>query len=404
MDRISTVHAAPRKPQVSLNEVKSLEGIWGIFFTAPGSLPVAWFRMALVVVIAGLGWVSVGGSAPRSGRIPLHVDLSVSSGYDDNIFLFSRFEINRIEAGTVPYRIPYSTWDDWISRFGITLALPWEHANGWETRLEGSAAANFYAINHVKNYQSYAVSLRQTFGERWWIQTSFSIIPSYYLREFFDRDLRIRAGCDYENRTFEAKLRYRSPWQSYLYPFYQFKTYYYNRYFTEFDAESNTIGLAVDQLITRRWKASGSYRFTKSDNVGGGGPTASPTEDTEYGDANFGEDEFRLGGAFTPRRLLGKPWEFSASVRLRIRNYTTDNSVQNDPFHAGREDTRWEVEPKVSVDVLRNLTLWASFQYEQRHTDSSVDIVREFKDFVRRTYFVGLEYQLLPLPKSKHRR
>lgn len=365
-------------------------------------------RITVMVVIVGFGWVSVSGSAPRSARrahaIPLHVDLSFSSGYDDNIFLFSAFEINRIKDGTVPYNIPYSTWDDWLSSLGITMALTWEHANGWETRLEGSASATFYAVNHIKNYQRYAASVRQTFGERWWIQTSFSVIPSYYLREFLDRDLQLRTGCDYENRTFESRLRYRTPWQSFLYPFYQFKTYYYNRYFTEFDAESNTIGIAVDQLITRRWKVSGSYRFTRSDNVGGGGPTAAPTEDTEYGDADFDEDEFRLSGAYALLRLLGRSWDFSVAGRLRIRNYTTDNSAQTDPFHAGRKDTRWEVEPRVSVDVLRNLTAWASVQYEQRHTDSSVDIVPQFKDFVRRTYFVGLEYQLLPQPKPRHPR
>ena len=351
-------------------------------------------------------WVVTGFSAKKAApRIPLHLDLSWSSGYDDNIFRLSQRDINRFESGTEGFPNPNSTWDDWRNDFGITLTLPWKHANGWETRLEGSAKAALYATNHRKNYQRYAASLRQSFGKLWWIEGSFSVVPSYYLREYLDRDLGIRTGCDYDSRSYEAKVRYRSPWRTYLYPFYEFQTLYYNRYFTEFDAEWSTFGLAVDQIISRHWQVSGSYRFTDGKNVGGGGPTAAslvdPFNDTEYGDGDFRESEIRASLKYEPRKIYHRKWEFSLSGRMRLRDYTTNNSMEIDPFHADRKDTRWEISPRITVNLIQNLTGYVDFLYEQRTTDSPIGYVREFKDFVRRTYFIGLEYQLLPPPRRR---
>ncbi|KPL07202.1 hypothetical protein AMJ86_05320 [bacterium SM23_57] len=351
-------------------------------------------------------WTMAGtGYKETAPHIPLHVDLEWSSTYDGNLFRLSERDLHRFESGTEPYPSPYSTWDDWRNDFGITVALPWEHSNGWETRLQGSFKTAIHSINHRKDYQRYAADLRQTFGQLIWAEGSFAIVPSYYIREYLDRDLDLRTGCDYESRTFGVKLRYRTPWRTYLYPFYQFKSLYYSRHFTEFDSEWTTIGISAEQYLTRRWLVGGSYRFTMSDNVGGGGLTAAsqvnPMEDSEYGDGDFEEDEFRLSLTYKPRRLLGTRWEFSTAGKLRIRNYTTDNSLEADPFHAGRKDTRWEVGPTASLRIIPSLWLSANFLYEQRDTDSDVGYVREFKDFVRRAYSIGLEYQLLPLPKKR---
>jgi hypothetical protein len=357
-----------------------------------------------IVIISFL--IATGVGAQRAApRIPVHLDLLWSSGYDDNIFRLSQRDINRFKSGTERYPNPNSTWDDWRNDFGVTLTLPWTHANGWQTRLEGSAKIALYATNHRKNYQRYAASLRQYFGKIWWVEGSFSVVPSYYLREYLDRDLGIREGCDYESRNYEAKLRYRSPWRTYIYPFFEFQTLYYNRYFTEFDAEWSTVGLAFDQLLSRRWGVSGTYSYTNGKNVGGGGPTAAslvdPFDDTQYGDGDFHENEIRGAINYEPRRIFKKKWEISLSGRIRLREYITTNSQEIDPFHADRKDTRWEISPRVTMDVMRNLTGYADFLYEQRTTDSPVGYVREFKDFVRRTYFIGLEYQLLPPPRRR---
>jgi hypothetical protein len=370
-------------------------------------MPLSRMSWACAVVICCC-LVATGMAAKKTApRIPLRLELAWSSGYDDNIFRLSLKDIHRFQTGTERFPNPNSTWDDWRNDLGITLALPWKHANGWETTLEGSAKAALYAINHRKNFQRYAASLRQTFGKVWWVEGSFAIIPSYYIREYLDRDLDIRTGCDYENRSYVAKLRYRSPWRTYLYPFYEFQTYYYNRYFTEFDAEWSTVGLAFDQILSRRWTVSGSYRFTDGNNVGGGGLTAASQvtpdtlDDTEYGDGNFHENEIRASIKYKPRRLWKRQWEFSVSSRIRLRDYTTDNSVEFDPFHAVRKDTRWEISPRITVDLMQNLTGYMDYLYEQRTTDSPIDYVREFKDFVRRTYFVGLTYQVLPPPRKR---
>ena len=361
------------------------------------------FCLLMIVVGSALAAKSKQSLTPR---IPLHIDLTWSTSYDDNLFRMSERDLNRFESGTETYDNPNSTWDDWRNDLGVNIQLPWKHSNGWETQVEGSAKAAIHATNHRKDYYRYAVSLRETFSKVFWVEASFALVPKYYLREYLDRDLDFRTNCDYESRSFNAKLRYRSPWKTYLYPFYEFKSLYYNRYFTEFDAEWTTIGINAQQFLNRRWLVGGSYRFTMSDNVGGGGLTAAsqvnPMEDSEYGDGDFDEDEFRGSITYRPRRLFGKRgWEFSISSKLRIRNYTTDNSINDDPFHVGRRDTRWEVNPEVSTQLLRNLSITVDYLYEERDTDTNISYVREFKEFTRRVYSISLKYQLLPLQKTR---
>jgi hypothetical protein len=344
---------------------------------------------------------------PETTHLPLWINLSWSSSYDDNIFRYSERDLNRWKNDTERYPNPNSTWDDWRNDLGITLTLPWKHRNKWETRFEASAKTALYAVNHRKNYQRYSAAIRQSFGKEFWAEGSFAIVPTFYLREYRDIDLGEYAGCDYESRTYNLTLRYKSPWQTYFYPELEFRTLYYNRHFTEFDAEWTTLGLSAEQFLSKRWLLRGGYRFITGDNVGGGGLTAAsqvtPGEDTEYGDGSFEEHEVNLSASYRPHNIWGKSWQFSLSGGIRIRDYTTNNSLADDPFHAGRRDIRWDIEPKVTVDVIRNLSLYGSYTYEQRNTQSDIGYVNEIKDFVRRAYTIGLEFQLRP-PERKHRK
>jgi hypothetical protein len=356
-------------------------------------------------------------------HLPLIINLEWSSAYDDNIFLFSERDLHRWANGTLIVPNPNSTWDDWRNDLGITLTLPWKHPNmpDWETRVQGSAKAALYAVNHRKNYQRYSAGVRQAFGREFWAELSFAIVPSFYLREFRDIDLNQLpylsrfAGCTYESRTYNLTLRYQSPWRTYFYPELEFKTLYYNRYFTEFDAQWTTLGLTAEQLFSKggtrsvvsqssQWLLRGSYRFTNGDNVGGGGLTAaSPDEDTEYGNGNFHENEFGLSASYRARSILRKQWEFSMDGKLRIRDYTTNKIISADPFHAGRRDIRWDLVPELTVDIIRNLSVYANFTYQQRRTGSDVGYVVEIKSFVHRVYTAGLEFQLRPPPHRRRR-
>ncbi len=366
-------------------------------------------RIFLYVVLIGLLLIVVGQSAAdtpidrKTIHIPLNADFTWLSTYDDNLFRHSERDLTRFEDGTETYHNPNSTWDDWRNDFGVSVALPWKHDNGWETRVEGSIKAAIHAVNHRKDYQRYAVSLRQTFGKTVWVQVSVGIVPKYYLRQYYDRDMKVWTECDYDSRTFEEKFRYKTPWRTYIYPFAQFKTLYYNRYFTEFDAEWTTFGVGVEQFLSRRWLVGGSYRFTVSDNVGGGGLTAASQinlmEDTEYGEGDFEEDEFRLSATYKPRKFLGKRWEFSLDGKLRLRYYITDNSIDTDPFHSGRKDTRWEVVSGASVRIMRHLWLSARYKYEERDTVSDESAVEAAKDFFRQAFTFGLKYEFRPSSK-----
>ena len=122
-------------------------------------------------------------------------------------------------------------------------------------------------------------------------------------------------------------------------------------------------------------------------------------EDTEYGEGDFDEDQFHLALEYRPRRFLGKRWDFSLDGEIRLRYYTTGNSINDDPFHSGRKDTRWEIVPGASVRIVRHLWLSAKYEYEARDTVSDEPAVEAAKDFTRQAFILGLKYEFRPSSK-----
>jgi hypothetical protein len=79
--------------------------------------------------------------------------------------------------------------------------------------------------------------------------------------------------------------------------------------------------------------------------------------------------------------------------QLRRRIYTTERSLDEDPFHRGRLDLRWKLAPSLTTALTPRVDLTLGFSYEERTTTSDISRVEEIKSFKVRQVFGAVEYR-----------
>jgi hypothetical protein len=225
---------------------------------------------------------------------------------------------------------------------------------------------------------------------------------SFYLRVYRDRDYNEQHAARFANWDHQAQLdlRLRSDWWLEING--GLGTYYYNEKFTEYDSEYFEGGLGSRISLPGAVALNGSYIRRVSENVGKDqavgssiGVVVDPlVEDSEYGDGSFNEDDFTL--------RLRRPLSFirfavvdgSISYRHRRRVYTTDRSLDIDPFHRGRLDNRFEISPSIGIALNSVVDFGIYFVHEERDTKSDNPAVIRAKEFVHREFGLTFAYTL----------
>ncbi|MBK6766953.1 MAG: hypothetical protein IPG71_11805 [bacterium] len=257
--------------------------------------------------------------------------------------------------------------------------------------------------NDYTNYQTHGLSVNlrpRVRGYKWSARAGVFAIPSFYLRVYRDRDLGAYDEARFANWEYTGDFSYRIAEPLWLSVIAGYGSYYYNARFTEYDSEYQELGGELE--YTTRWDPRVTVRYLRriSDNVGktqADGPFSGPTgalEDTEYGDGDFSEDDMRLSVKSPVKFLPLKMLSASLDARIRRRVYTTDRSLEADPFHRGRMDKRWEVTPALSWNAVAAFEINAYFTYEQRNVESDHDPVALVKNFVRREFGLGVSYRI----------
>lgn len=331
--------------------------------------------------------------------------LSVQLGgrYVNNVIRLSEADIDRFQHNAQPFETPIETYDDWknelILRPKLRLRLPKRH------RLISvySFKAAQYASNNFLDYQTHTLNLYLrpiSSRHRWLINLRAFTIPSYYLRNHYDRDTGVYHAARFQSWQYRAAPRFRFWKPLWIELRYGFETTYYNSKFTEYDGEMNSVGIGTEYRGLRPLTFTFRYQRNASDNIGheqadeyASSPSEFLEKDAEYGDASFDEDEFyaKVSGRITS--FASVPITGSLSGRLRRRVYTTDNSLDVDPFHRGRLDTRWKISPSVTATFNKKIALIISFSHEERKTLSDIARVEEIKNFRVREMSLMFEYR-----------
>jgi len=91
---------------------------------------------------------------------------------------------------------------------------------------------------------------------------------------------------------------------------------------------------------------------------------------------------------------LGKDAWFSLAYKLRHRIYTTDNPLEDDPFHAGRMDDRHRIVFTFDRPLLPRLEGNLTYTREWRETTSDYAATEEVKSFTQNVIGFGLTYTI----------
>jgi hypothetical protein len=223
-------------------------------------------------------------------------------------------------------------------------------------------------------------------------------MPQYYLREYYDRDLRVYKSCNFDLQQTRLGLSYAfsSKTQATLQAEYQ--QIYYNQYFTEFDSQGLLYELVLERKFFRDLRVLISAGYMEMDNIGyspSQSNLSSPfTEDTEYGDGTYQEESYLAEVRYRIRNVWEEDIWFTLQYKLRHRVYTTDNSLTADPFHAGRMDDRQRISFTISRDIIPRLNAEVTYNFEWRDIESPEPVVEQIKDFQNNTFSLSLTYKI----------
>ncbi|RJP76916.1 MAG: hypothetical protein C4524_09200 [Candidatus Zixiibacteriota bacterium] len=352
---------------------------------------------SLSLLLAAAALLMAASGAGARIQIPFTLKVGYTSSYDDNILKYSARDLGRFETNTEPAPSEVNTTDDWINTFSVRLYQDFSLSRQFKFRPYYSGRISVFAINSIKNTTSHYVSARLSWRYRLYLTAKYFYLPSYYLRLYRDRDLGTYQGAEFDLTRPAASLRFRLP------PYeveaeYGREFVYYNNYFTEYDAEADFYGVTVAYTGFPRLDASLEYNFKVSDNIGFRQSStvylSAAGEDSEYGDGSYEEDRYALNLQY--RLPLDSEWDWSVVLGLQrsLRYYQSEQSLVEDPFHAGRRDRRDILETAVILSPYYELEFEARFIYDLRRTDSPDPNVSAIKDFDDRTIEFTLTYQV----------
>jgi hypothetical protein len=345
---------------------------------------------------------------PRRKALPAYdwnLTAALAVVYNDNFLGISPSDRTQYVNSTGLFATPLESVDDVQSELQLKPEVrwraPWKLMASADYRLK--IADRFR--NGFTNYQSHTLNLGlrpRIQGYNWTAHFRAMVIPSYYLRVYYDRDYRERHAARYRNWDYEGSFRLKlfdplwteikGGWGS----------FFYNAKFTEYDSDYRDFGLSCDYRTPWDATLSAGYLRRLSTNVGKDQigslqtPTgdSAPGGDSEYGDADFNEDDF-TGGIQADLPWLKKLRPTSGlAYRMRRRVFTTDRDLALDPLHRGRVDRRYEITVSLGFGLTKNLEAETFYSYEERTADSQNPAVPQVKNFVRRQVGLQIAYSL----------
>lgn len=296
----------------------------------------------------------------RLGFAAVNFDAESETKYDTNVFNYSRDDIDGFNSNTNPEKFNrIKSVDDFIisQRLGVGFK---DKLFNHTFRADLEAKAHFFMQNKIKDYQSYRLNLRQYLNRNEYLEFGLSNIPDYFLKNLLDRDLN-----EFRKATFEVNrysLGYRRPINEtmdarirYLY-----EVNDYNENFEEYDMTSNGVNLAF-------WHKPKDYLYTEIDFEFERVDAKGNLDNTDRIESNTSYDKYELG--LRENLKLTERIGFYAWYIFSFRNYTTNNSLTDDPFHSDRQDKIQRIGLGLTCELSKN-TL-ASLEYEYSIKDVS---------------------------------
>ncbi len=329
------------------------------------------------------------------------LDASLGWVYDDNVIGLSERDRNLYLKSADGIPTPLESADDLDTQVQLHPSMRWRTPQ----RLYANVDYRLKVVKRVSNgftdYQTHSLGLScrpQGADYRWSIRYRALLIPSFYLRVYRDVDFAEQHSTRYRQLDHSVSARYRLSGDLWVEGNAGGGSYYYNSKFTEYDSEYAEGGGGLAYTTSNGSQFRGAYTRRVSDNIGAyaaaQGADNENFEDSEYGEADYNEDDFLFSLQTPIGRLRTRPVKGELSVRHRRRVYTTERALEQDPFHRSRLDARTQFTFAISAGLTRKLSSEISVGYDERDTLSDRSSVEAVKDFVRHEYGLTFTYDI----------
>jgi hypothetical protein len=329
------------------------------------------------------GALDVNAISREPAVLPWRIDWRGELGatYDSNIFRYSDADVDDFLDGKRPDRFPSETLDDLRIEPGVELALVREEPGVRSTELRLGADARLTAVNTEKSFARLSASVRETRTGVLFVEAAYAAIPSYHLRELWDEDAAEYRPCDFRKHGVRLSAGSDRSLPVDVAGYVRYEDYGYGPGFVEYDAEAVTVavrgtvrpasGLRLDAgYALRRLEARGYDEIGES------------RETSDDSDTTYDQDEYELRARWEAGEWWGRPAVVSLRGKLKRRFYLTEKSGEDDPYHAGREDTYWIVGGRVALGLGADRSVEVFVEQRGRTAQSEVvQDIGERKDY-----------------------
>lgn len=309
-----------------------------------------------------LHWTNVGGSGADMALVG-----EVQGEYESNTYRYSEDDIQTYDNGlqrTTKFANVESV-GDFSQQYVVGGYLSKEFAENRPTVIEHRSKFNIFSDNDAKDFEQYTFEVRQNISRYHDIfKFRYVYVPEFYVRNLFDEDLGVHRKAEFEKHSytwsywkqFNKKLRLRA--------LYNLDKKDYVDNFNERDnlTHSFNIALILPELLPSL-KVVPYYEYSTSNADASDGDPA-VDDDISYDQNTFG---VRLSYAIQPNLRFDPFYEYSD------KEFTTSQSVANDPLHAGREDDVFSVGASVEYDLTKNILLFVKYEYVESNPTTSLN-------------------------------
>ncbi len=296
----------------------------------------------------------------------------LGAAYDSNIFRYPETDVDDFLEGLEGQKYPVEYMDDVRLEPSVDLSFVREEPGRRETELRLSADGRLASINGEKSFAKLGVRVKETRKGLAYALLDYYAIPSYHVRHLWDPDVdggdpyrpcdlrkhavRVEAGSD---RSLPVDLIGRVGYD-YM---------GYNQDFVEYDSDAWTTGLVAVVRPVRGVRVDLGYALRRL-TARGYDEVGETKETSDDSDISYEQDEYSLKVRWDAGSEGGLPTVFSLGARLSQRFYQTGRSAEDDPYHAGREDTYWTFSGKSAHELAEGVTLEAFFEHRGRSSRS----------------------------------
>jgi len=294
----------------------------------------------LILLVAGLDYNLVYG---------------LSVAYDNNIWEYSAQNLDDFTRRVRPYRFPFETYDDLLTRQDIGLIFRTRTVLNRTTTLNLQAVSNSHLVNREKDRQTFIAGLRQSLG-KFALKLDFLLIPRCLIKYYPDPVTAEYVQCAFTEHllgfktsilageSFTLHLKIGREWDNYV------------PAFRIYDTRAWRFGAELNLKANRCYEPSIAYEFKDAASRG-------PIPDLSFRQ-HSGSIKNHINLRF-PR--LAK---LDLSYKVDYRIYTTDLPPDQDTPHNGRVDAVHRLAGAFSMPLLGFLGFTAGYDYEFRRASS----------------------------------